>query len=147
MGAAGEVTRYVRFWHPGGIAYGVWHDNTVRELQGCIYDGATLTGREFVRDDVKLLVPCEPSKVICVGLNYASHREHVEGSEGVIMNAAGRPVPADYPGVFAKFPTSLIPDGQDIVLPADATNVHFEGELALIIGKKAKDVSIEDASE
>ena len=63
------------------------------------------------------------------------------------MNAAGRPVPAGYPGVFAKFPTSLIPDGEDIVLPDDATNVHFEGELVLVLGKKAKNVPVADASD
>jgi 2-keto-4-pentenoate hydratase/2-oxohepta-3-ene-1,7-dioic acid hydratase in catechol pathway len=65
----------------------------------------------------------------------------------VIVNAAGRPVPSSYPGVFAKFPTSLIPHGEDIVLPPDATNVHFEGELALVIGRTAKDVSVEQASD
>jgi len=147
MGRAGETTKYVRFEHPGGVAYGVWRGDSIRELKGSIYADVELTGREFPRAGVKLLVPCEPSKVIAVGLNYASHRVHVESAEGVIVNAAGRPVPSDYPGVFAKFPTSLIPDGQDIVLPADATNVHFEGELALIVGRKAKDVSIEDASK
>ena len=147
MRTSGEAKRYVRFEHPGGISYGLLQGNSVQELEGSIYDGATPTGREFSADEIRLAVPCEPSKVICVGLNYASHRVHVEGSEGVIMNAAGRPVPADYPGEFAKFPTSLIPDGQDIVFPVDATNVHFEGELALVIGKKAKNVAVEDAAQ
>jgi 2-keto-4-pentenoate hydratase/2-oxohepta-3-ene-1,7-dioic acid hydratase in catechol pathway len=51
------------------------------------------------------------------------------------------------PGVFAKFPTSLVADGDDIVLPPDATNVHFEGELALVIGREARDVAVEDAAD
>lgn len=143
----GRVTRYVRFEHGGGIAYGILEGSTVRELDGNIFTGATPTGREHPLSQVKLLVPCEPSKVLAVGLNYASHREHVEGSEGVIMNAAGRPVPSDYPGVFAKFPTSLIPHEADIVLPPDATNVHFEGEMALIIGKTAKQVPLGAAGD
>jgi 2-keto-4-pentenoate hydratase/2-oxohepta-3-ene-1,7-dioic acid hydratase in catechol pathway len=92
-------------------------------------------------------VPCEPTKVLAVGLNYASHRVHVERAEGGIHNAAGKPVSADRPGVFAKFPTSLIPDGADIVLPEGATNVHFEGEMALVIGKAAKNVPVELARE
>ena len=54
-------------------------------------------------------------------------------------------VRARRPGVFAKFPTSLIPDRADIVFPPDATNVHFEGEMALVIGKVAKNVSVADA--
>jgi 2-keto-4-pentenoate hydratase/2-oxohepta-3-ene-1,7-dioic acid hydratase in catechol pathway len=141
------VTRYVRFAHAGVVSYGIWEDDVVKELKGDIFDGAVVNGRELAASDTRFLVPCEPSKVLAVGLNYASHREHVESTEGVILNAAGRPVPSDYPGVFAKFPTSLIPSGDDIVLPADATNVHFEGELALVIGRKAKDVSVDDARD
>jgi len=141
------VTRYVRYEHDGTISYGIWEDDVVKPLDGDVFDGATPRGHEVPVSDVRMLVPCEPSKVIAVGLNYASHREHVEGTEGVIMNAAGKPVPSGYPGVFAKFPTSLIPNGADIVLPADATNVHFEGEMALVIGKHAKNVSVEDAPD
>jgi 2-keto-4-pentenoate hydratase/2-oxohepta-3-ene-1,7-dioic acid hydratase in catechol pathway len=142
-----EITRYVRFEHDDAVAYGLWEGDLVRELAGDIFDGALPTGRELPAAEVRFLVPCEPTKVLAVGLNYASHREYVESSEGVIVNAAGRPVPSDYPGVFAKFPTSLIPDGQDIVLPDDATNVHFEGELALVVGKVAKNVTVEEAPD
>ena len=145
MKTTGNVTRYVRFERAGAASYGILEGDLVRELAGDIFADAVPTGRAYPVAQTRLLVPCEPSKVLAVGLNYASHREHVEGSEGVIVNAAGRPVPSDYPGVFAKFPTSLIPDGQDIVFPDDATNVHFEGEMALIVGKKAKKVSIADA--
>jgi 2-keto-4-pentenoate hydratase/2-oxohepta-3-ene-1,7-dioic acid hydratase in catechol pathway len=140
-------TRYVRFDGPGGAAYGIWEDDVVHELDGDLFNGATLNGRRHDAGDVRFLVPCEPTKVLAVGLNYASHREHVESSEGVILNAAGRPVPSDVPGVFAKFPTSLIADGDDIVLPPDATNVHFEGELALVVGRTARNVAVEDAAD
>jgi 2-keto-4-pentenoate hydratase/2-oxohepta-3-ene-1,7-dioic acid hydratase in catechol pathway len=143
----GKVTKYVRFERAGSIAYGICEGDVVRELQGSIFGGVTLSGREFPASQTRFLVPCEPSKVIAVGLNYASHRVHVESSEGVLLNAAGRPVPSSYPGVFAKFPTCLIPDGQAIVLPDDATNVHFEGEMVLVVGKPAKKVSTEAASE
>jgi len=145
MTASRKVTRYVRFEHAGIVSYGVLEADIVRELKGSIFDDAVLTGRDVPVSQTRFLVPCEPSKVIAVGLNYASHRVHVESSEGVILNAAGRPVPSEYPGVFAKFPTSLIPDGQAIVFPDDATNVNFEGEMALIVGKKAKKVSVEEA--
>src|SRR5580692_2565098 len=141
----GKATKYVRFENRGGVSYGIWESDVVRELQCSVFDNPKLTTREFPAAQTRFAVPCEPSKVIAVGLNYASHRDHVESSEGVILNAAGRPVPSHYPGVFAKFPTCLIPDGQDIVLPPDATNVHFEGEMALVIGKKAKNVSVEEA--
>jgi 2-keto-4-pentenoate hydratase/2-oxohepta-3-ene-1,7-dioic acid hydratase in catechol pathway len=140
-------TRYVRFESTEGVAYGIWEGDVVHELDGDLFNGGALRGRQHSIDEVRLLVPCEPTKVLAVGLNYASHREHVERSEGVIVNAAGRPVPSDYPGVFAKFPTSLIANGDDIVLPPDATNVHFEGELALVVGRTAKNVAVEDAAD
>lgn len=142
-----QIEKYVRFEHGGVVSYGIWTGDVVRVLEGDIFDGAMSDGREVPAAEARFLVPCQPSKVLAVGLNYASHREHVESSEGAIMNAAGRPVPSDYPGVFAKFPTSLIADGEDIVFPDDATNVHFEGELVLIIGKRAKNVPVEQASD
>ena len=140
----GTVTKYVRFERAGAVSYGIWENETVRELAGDLF-GGTATGRAFPAAETRFLVPCEPGKVLAVGLNYASHRVHVERAEGGIRNAAGNPVPTDRPGVFAKFPTSLIPDGADIVLPEDAANVHFEGELALVVGRRAKNVPVEQA--
>ncbi|HJZ72389.1 MAG TPA: fumarylacetoacetate hydrolase family protein [Vicinamibacterales bacterium] len=137
--------KYVRFERAGVERYGIWEGDLFKELYGSPLNGVRETGREFLRSETRLLVPCLPSKVLAVGLNYASHREHVEGSEGVIRNASGRPVPSHYPGVFAKFPTSLIADGDPIVLPDDATNVHFEGELVVIVGATATHVPLADA--
>ncbi len=141
-----RIAKYVRFEHANKVSYGIWEHDKVKALDGDIFGAPVPTGREYPVSEIKLLVPCAPSKVLAVGLNYASHRVHVESAEGVFVNVAGRPVSSDNPVVFAKFPTSLIPHGQEIVLPADATNVHFEGELVLIVGKRAKCVSVEDAS-
>jgi 2-keto-4-pentenoate hydratase/2-oxohepta-3-ene-1,7-dioic acid hydratase in catechol pathway len=145
MISAREIVRYVRFERPEGISYGIWENGTIKELKGNIYDGAVLTGRSISAATAQLLVPCEPSKVIAVGLNYASHRVHVEKEEGAFVTVAGKAPSSDQPVVFAKFPTSLIPDGRSIEFPDGATNVHFEGEMALVIGKTAKNVSAEDA--
>lgn len=145
MKANGKVTKYIRFERVGAVSYGILEGDVVKELKGDIFENAVLTGQQFPVSQIKLLVPCAPSKVIAVGLNYASHRTFVESAEGVFVNVVGRPISRDNPVVFAKFPTSLIPDGQDIVFPDDATNVHFEGELALIVGKKAKKVPVQEA--
>jgi 2-keto-4-pentenoate hydratase/2-oxohepta-3-ene-1,7-dioic acid hydratase in catechol pathway len=142
-----KVTKYVRFEHGGAVSYGIWEHDMVKALKGDLFDRPTLTGREYPASQTKFLVPCTPSKVIAVGLNYASHRVHVESAEGVFVNVTGRPIRSDQPVVFAKFPTCLIPDGQDIVFPEGATNVHFEGELVLVIGKRAKNVSVEAARD
>jgi 2-keto-4-pentenoate hydratase/2-oxohepta-3-ene-1,7-dioic acid hydratase in catechol pathway len=77
------------------------------------------------------LAPVQPSKVIAVGLNYQSH--------------LGTRTPAAYPGLFAKMPTSIIATGEDIVLPPDAKNTHYEGELVIVIGRRASRVSQADA--
>jgi len=65
-----EIQRYVRFEITGRpAAYGRWRDGAIEELEGSIYGAAAPTGRTFRSEQVRLLVPCEPSKVVAVGLN------------------------------------------------------------------------------
>jgi 2-keto-4-pentenoate hydratase/2-oxohepta-3-ene-1,7-dioic acid hydratase in catechol pathway len=137
--AQNEVQKYVRFEVAGRAAYGRWHGDTIEELEGSIYTKPTPTGATFHLEQVRLLVPCEPSKVLAVGLNYGSHQVFVTSAEG------GKPLDMTKPVIFAKFPTSLIPDGAAIVFPEGATNVHFEGELAVVVGKQATRVSEAEA--
>ncbi len=91
------------------------------------------SGKKVKLSDVKILTPVEPTKVIAVGLNYKSH--------------IGDAAPAKYPGLFAKFPSSLIAHEENIVVPKDSTNLHYEGEMVLVIGKKASKVSVGDAKD
>ncbi len=125
--------RYVRFSHGDTIAYGVLGDDVIEELAGPPFDAPASTGRTVAASEAQLLAPCEPSKVLAVGLNYRSHLD-------------GRPLP-DPPGIFIKLPTSIAGPGDAIVLPADATNVHFEGELVIVIGRRARNVSAAAAGE
>jgi len=127
------VTHYVRYSHQGDTSYGVLDGDTVHQLDGDLFASRRRTGVSAPLADVELLAPVVPSKVIAVGLNYRSHIGNAE--------------PAPYPGLFAKYPTSIVGPGADIVIPADAGNVHYEGELVVVIGKTAKDVSVEDASD
>jgi 2-keto-4-pentenoate hydratase/2-oxohepta-3-ene-1,7-dioic acid hydratase in catechol pathway len=126
VSAQKTVTKYVRYSTAGATSYGVLEGETIRELRGDIFIKATPTGKSVKLADVKLLAPCDPKKVIAVGLNYKSH-------------LGTRPVAA-YPGLFAKYPTSIIATGENIVIPADSQNIHYEGELVLVIGKTAKSV-------
>ena len=126
------VTKYVRYTHGGQSAYGILEGETIRELGGSPFAGARPTGKTVKLSEAKLLAPCEPSKVIAVGLNYKSH--------------LGDRQPASYPGLFAKLPTSIVGPGADIVLPADSTNAHYEGELVLVIGRRAKNVPVAEAA-
>ncbi|MGQ0648539.1 MAG: fumarylacetoacetate hydrolase family protein [Gemmatimonadaceae bacterium] len=123
--------KYVRYSTNGQVAYGILEGASIRELSGDLFSNARPTGRRATLSSVRLLAPVEPSKVIAVGLNYKSH--------------LGERPAAQYPGLFAKYPTSIIANGENIVLPPDAKNAHYEGEMVLVIGKKASKVSREDA--
>ena len=126
-----QVTRYIRYESQGRASYGILDGETVRELSGAPWAGGKPTGQTAQFKAVKLLPPAEPSKVIAAGLNYKSH--------------IGQQKPAPYVGLFAKLPTSIIAHEADIIYPADATDLHFEGELVIVIGKKASKVSKADA--
>lgn len=134
---AQEVTRYVRYSHVDSVAYGVVDGDQVRELDGAPWHGGAPTGAVASLDDVLLLAPAEPSKVIAVGYNYISHREDMTHEES-------RPIP-EHPPLFLKLPTTLTGPDTNIVYPSDATNLHFEGELVIVVGKKASKVSEDEA--
>ena len=127
------ITKYVRYSHEGRTTYGVLDGDVIHELEGDIFGSSSRTGRSVSLAEVQLLAPCEPSKVIAVGLNYQSH--------------LGERAPAEYPGLFAKYPTSIVGHEADIVLPQDAGNVHYEGELVIVIGREAKNVSVDEAGD
>jgi 2-keto-4-pentenoate hydratase/2-oxohepta-3-ene-1,7-dioic acid hydratase in catechol pathway len=129
--ASAEVTKYIRYEKDGRSAYGVLEGETIRELSGAPWLQGKPTGKSAKLNDVKLLAPAEPSKIICAGLNYKSH--------------IGQQRVAEYVGLFSKFPTSIVPHEANIVYPADASNLHFEGELVIVIGKKAQNVPREQA--
>jgi 2-keto-4-pentenoate hydratase/2-oxohepta-3-ene-1,7-dioic acid hydratase in catechol pathway len=132
-GAQSGVTRYVRYSVDGRVAIGVLEGETIHELAGDLFSSPTRTGHQARLADVRLLAPVDPKKVIAVGLNYKSH--------------LGDRVPAAYPGLFAKYPTSIIGPGADIVIPADANNVHYEGELVVVIGRRASHLSEAEAPQ
>ena len=129
---ASAQTRYVRYELAGKTSYGILEGEAVRELSGDLFASPKPTGKASKLADVKLLAPCTPSKVIAVGLNYQTHL-------GVRAAAA-------YPGLFAKMPTSIIATEASIVYPSDATNLHYEGEMVVVIGKRASNVSAADAA-
>src|ERR1700751_618177 len=89
-----EINRFVRFAHEGSTAYGLLIKDSVNELKGPPFQAIEPTGRSFPLSHVRLLTPCEPSKVLAVGLNYASHHDHVEKAEGVFVTVSGRPAPS-----------------------------------------------------
>src|SRR5438093_6092603 len=128
-----KITRYVRYRADDETRYGILEGETIHDLRGNIFADAEPTGKTLRLSDVKLLAPCEPLNVAAVGRNYKSH-------------IADRNIaPAPYPPLFWKPASCIIGTGENIVLPEGANNVHYEAELVVVIGKKAKNVSTADA--
>jgi len=131
--SSSNVIRYVRFRHGTTVSYGVLEGDEIYPLSGDIFGPHKVWSSRFHLSQVKLLFPCEPRKVFAVGLNYKSH-------------LGDRPAPKR-PEIFYKPVSSLQNPGDPIVIPADAHNVHYEGEMVLVIGKWLKGASRQEAAD
>jgi 2-keto-4-pentenoate hydratase/2-oxohepta-3-ene-1,7-dioic acid hydratase in catechol pathway len=128
------VTRYVRYRpKTGADSWGILEGEAIRRLTGAPYSDGKPTGSPVKLADVHLLAPAAPPKIFAVGLNYRSH-------------LGNRPAPT-VPEIFYKPTTSLQVPGDPIVIPKGAANVHYEGELVLVIGKRASRLSKEQAKD
>lgn len=128
--ATAEIEKFIRYDFKGHTGFGKLVDEIVYPIEGDIFSDYSLSNQTIPLSRVKLLVPTKPEKVFAVGMNFASH----------LASPSDKPPP-----LFLKLPSSLILSGDDIYVPKDATNVHFEGELVLVIGKKAKNISASQA--
>ena len=100
-------------------------------------DGETIqaAGNEFDVDEVSVLPPVEPSKIVCIGRNYARHAAE-----------RGSDVP-DRPMLFFKTPNALAAHNDTVQLPTDREAIEYEAELAVVIGKQCRNVSEDEAME
>jgi 2-keto-4-pentenoate hydratase/2-oxohepta-3-ene-1,7-dioic acid hydratase in catechol pathway len=118
--------KQVRFRDPAGaVRSGEWHD-----------DGTVSFGnRTYDRDTVDVLPPCEPTKIVCVGRNYADHADEMDND-----------VP-DRPIYFLKPPNAVAGHGDDVTLPAGKDRLDFEAELGVVIDEQAKDLDEDSARD
>ena len=127
--------RLIRYQFKNTKQLGWIYENQVGQIEGDIFGDFRRLEVNTKLEDVKFLPPVEPSKIICIGRNYASHAaEH------------GVSVP-EIPMLFLKPPTSLIGHLDKIILPPQSSLVEHEAELAVIIGKKGRWIKPENASE
>ncbi len=131
-----KIVRY-RDGASGEGSYGIVEDQTIYAASGDLFSGQGLTkGNEVgAVDDATLLPPVEPGKIVCVGLNYAAH---------VTENDASRTVP-DEPVIFMKPNSSLIGHGEAVVIANADHRTDYEAELAIVIGRRCRNVSEADA--
>ena len=105
-------------------------------VRGGLYNiehGIISCGEVIPLDDVDLLIPCQPSKIVCVGLNYAEHARELN------MKMPDEPI------IFLKPPTAALDPGGEIVYPLSSQQVDYEGELAVVIGKRGKNIPTDEA--
>jgi 2-keto-4-pentenoate hydratase/2-oxohepta-3-ene-1,7-dioic acid hydratase in catechol pathway len=129
--AENKVTRYARFQAGDAAAYGIVEGEQIRQIAGDLFGSWQPSEKTYPLSEVKLLVPTQPSKILACAGNYKSH----------LGDAPAHPAPE----FFFKVPSCLIADGEEIVIPPGTETVHYEGELVIVVGKRAKNVSTENA--
>lgn len=127
--------KYVRIDRPEGPCWGVVKGEDVLTLSKPPYDGLDYDGGKLSLSQCKLLPPCEPTKIVCVGKNYAEHAREM-GAE-----------PPGFPVLFLKGLNTLNrPDGA-VHAPDFVERLDYEGELGVVIRRRAKDVKAKDFSD
>lgn len=127
--------KYVRIDRQGSPCWGVVKGEDVLTLSKPPYDGLEYDGGKLPLSQCRLLAPCEPSKIICVGKNYAEHAREM-GAE-----------PPGFPVLFIKAPNTLNHQDGAVHAPDFVTRLDYEGELAVVIGRKAKDVKAKNFAD
>ncbi len=127
---------YCRFQAGEAEGWGIVEDHEVWEVTPDIFNGRQKTGRHFSMNDVRFLAPCQPSKIIAVGLNYKDH-----------ITEFGRTEIPKEPVIFLKAPSAVIGLDDPIVIPEGAAQVDYEAELGIVISKRGRHIPEEKASE
>ncbi len=121
--------KIIRYSCNGGAAYGVLEeDGSIMEMAGSPFGEFSVGGKAADLESVRVLAPVEPSKIVGVGANYMLHIEE-----------SGMEAPK-FPMLFTKPPTAVVGQGDDIVYPKKGQVVHYETELAVVMGKTARRV-------
>ncbi len=119
------MEKFVRFEAPGGaVAYGRLEGERVETLSAAPWAGGRPTGASHELSRVRLLAPCQPTKIVCLGRNYREHAAEL-GNE-----------PPREPLLFLKPPSAVIGPDEPIVCPPASRRVDYEGELGLVIGRR-----------
>lgn len=128
--------RFLRVSRPDGPAFAALHadgDHAIL-VEGNPFSEYTLAKKAAPLDKLTMLPPILPSKILCVGRNYAAHAAETDG------------VVPEEPLIFSKPSTSVIGPGEQIVLPRLSEEVHHEAELAVVIGRICRSVPAEEAA-
>lgn len=131
--------RWIRFSQAGKTAYGLVEGDRIAEVAGDPFAGYERTQRTHALDAVKIEVPVVPPTFFCVGLNYAEHIREAAAKLGIAPDLPKQP------DVGYRAVNALIAHGERVVIPPDAKKMQYEGELAVVIGKRTRHVSEAEA--
>ena len=123
----------VRFAWNRRVHYGLYQAGRIRLYQGSPFHRGQLTSQYAPVKEVRLLAPCRPSKIVCVGQNYREHAREL-----------GNPIPEE-PLIFLKPPSAVIGPHQTILRPPGAQRVDHECELGVVIGRRCFQVTPDQA--
>ncbi len=122
-----------RFEREGREAYGALDGEFLREVEGEITGEFVLKEERIPLSRVKLLPPVKPSKIVCIAYNFPEH-----------ASERGEEIPEE-PVFFLKPPSSLISHLEPVIFPEDVKSLLFQGELGMVVGKRARNISPEEA--
>jgi 2-keto-4-pentenoate hydratase/2-oxohepta-3-ene-1,7-dioic acid hydratase in catechol pathway len=132
--------RWIRYSTNGQTRYGILEGSRIREISGTPFEAHEPTGQVHALEDVRIEVPVIPPTFYAVGLNYTAHI-----ADQARMNQEALVLP-EKPDVGYRAVNALVAHDQPVIIPRDATEkVHYEGELVVVIGKKARNLSEADA--
>ena len=118
--------KIARYEIDGAVHYGVLDGETLRRLPGSPFEQAEPTGATDALNAVRLLAPLDRPRIFGVGMNYVAHIKEMGGKT------------PEMPLIFMKPSTTVIGPDQAIVYPREGQNVHFEAELAVVIGRSGE---------
>jgi 2-keto-4-pentenoate hydratase/2-oxohepta-3-ene-1,7-dioic acid hydratase in catechol pathway len=134
-----DIMRWIRFSQHGRTAYGILEGDRIREVTGDPFSGYETAGRVHDLSAVKIEIPVDPPTFYCVGLNYTEHIKEAAAKLGISPDLPKQP------DVGYRAINALIAHDEQVIIPADARKVQYEGELAVVIGRRVKNVSEAEA--
>lgn len=123
-----------RYMYKSQVFYGKITGDRVTPLAGDPFQGIRTGARDYLLQELMVMAPCSPTKVVCVGINYRDHAEELKLA-----------IPRE-PVLFLKPPSAIIGHGASIILPPSSRQVDYEAELAVVIGRTCRQVKTREAA-
>lgn len=128
--------KFLRYVVGDVISFGALENGNILEIEGDIFGDYAVSNRRRALSSVRLLAPCQPSKIVALGVNYLAHAQEMHSDE----------LPRE-PLMFIKPPTAIINPGDNIILPGISGHVDYEAELVVVIKDRTRNIRPEEAFE